>query len=790
MKRILFFALLIWLMSGIMQAAPVSESKARAIVAQFMAQKKLGNIATAAPRMLRGKASAQPALYVFNSEKAGCGWVIVSGDDRTRPVLGYSDSGSYDPNNVPENMQAWLDQYVEEIASLDEGETSTYQGETSSTIKAGSPVSPLLSSQWDQGAPFNLQCPKVGSYYCVTGCVATAMAQIMYYHKWPTTTSQTIPSYHSYQDIYSFNLDALPTTNFIWSAMKNYYSSSETDLSLAAIGEVSKLMRYCGQSVEMGYSPNGSGANAYSEVYVDYFRYSPRARKLFRVDYSYSQWENFILNELRANRPVVCVGYKHSSGHCFVCDGYDGNGYYHFNWGWRGNGDGYFSLTSLNPNASGIGSAVGNNGYVIGNQIIIGLEPNTVSTNERNSVAEAYNIQSQSRTYTRNSSSDYFVITVGCNYQGHANVSRNYDFSWGIYDSTGFSCIGIYGNNPYNVTLDEDEYTATIKKVLNFGKDYGNGTYYLRPICRENGGSQWLPCHYSGLRYIKAVINGNTLTLTPVNMFINDVSHGTHGVSASFYEFSTVKKVNRPLEVKVKVTKTCLADNLFFYLWADDNRVGANSLSLDGTSSGYVTISYTPTTSGTNNLKLTADKDGNYSYCTGSVDINPYSSSNLSFTCSLVDPHLSNVGYAIQARTKIKNDDANVYNDFIFAKLYKYTLAGAVERVEMQQVGLDLSGGASVSKNFLFKGLEPGRYYVTLQYYNYNNLKLGVQSRDFQVGLGDVNGDGSVTAADVTALYDYLLNNVTTNLVNGDQNGDGNITAADITAVYDVLLGS
>ncbi len=790
MKRTLFVALIMGLVSGFVQAAPVSESAARVIAAQFMAKKQLGNISTATPRMLRGKATNQPALYVFNTEKAGCGWVIVSGDDRTQQVLGYSDHGNYDPNNVPENMQAWLDQYVEEIACLDEGETSTYQGEAATTNKAGTPVAPMLSSQWAQGAPFNLQCPKTNSNYCVTGCTATAMAQIMYYHKWPTTTSQTIPSYHSSNNSYSFNLDALPTTNFIWSAMKNYYYANETDLTLAAIGEVSKLMRYCGQSVKMDYSPNGSGAPAYSEVFVDYFRYSPGARKLFRFDYSYSQWESCILYELRANRPVIYVGHKHSSGHSFVCDGYDGNGYYHFNWGWRGNGDGYFSLTSLNPNASGIGSAEGNNGYVLGNQIIIGLEPNTVSTNERNSVAEAYNIQSQSTTYTRNSSSDYFAITVGCNYKSHTNVSRTYDFSWGIYDSTGFSCIGIYGSNPYNVTLDEDEYTATVKKVLNFGKNYGDGTYYLRPMCRESGGSLWLPCHYSGLRYIKAVINGNTLTLTPVNMFINNVSHGTHGVSASIYDYSIVKKVGRPLEVKVKVTKTCLADNLFFYLWADGDRVGANALNLDGTSSGYVTISYTPTTSGTKNLKITADRNGNYSYCTGSVDINPYSSSNLSFTCSLGNPHLANAGYAIQARAKIKNDNASVYNDYIFARLYKYTLSGSVKQVGEQQIGLDLSGGASVSKNFLFKGLEPGRYYVTLQYYDYNNLKLGVQSTDYQVGLGDVNGDGVVSSVDVTALYNYLLNNDSSSIVNGDVDGDGHITSVDITAVYNILLGS
>ncbi|MBO4722413.1 MAG: Spi family protease inhibitor, partial [Muribaculaceae bacterium] len=199
MKRILFFALIMGLVSGIVQAAPVSENAARAVAAQFMAQKRMGNIATAAPGMLRGKTTSQPALYVFNAQKDR-GWVIVSGDDRTEQVLGYSDHGNYDPNKVPENMQAWLDQYVEEIALLDEGVITIDRSQSDVHPKAGSAVSPLLTSQWDQGAPFNLQCPKVGSNYCVTGCVATAMAQIMYYHKWPSSTSQTIPGYKQSSD--------------------------------------------------------------------------------------------------------------------------------------------------------------------------------------------------------------------------------------------------------------------------------------------------------------------------------------------------------------------------------------------------------------------------------------------------------------------------------------------------------------------------------------------------------------------------------------------------------------
>ncbi|MBQ6278102.1 MAG: Spi family protease inhibitor, partial [Muribaculaceae bacterium] len=190
MKRTLFVALIMGLVSGLVQAAPVSESAARVIAAQFMAKKQLGNISTATPRMLRGKATNQPALYVFNTEKAGCGWVIVSGDDRTQQVLGYSDRDNYDPENVPENMQWWLSQYVEEIASLDDSDNSglpvlgSLESDQHSAMPKAAPIAPLIQTKWNQNSPYNLQCPEINSNHCVTGCVATSMAQVMYYHQW------------------------------------------------------------------------------------------------------------------------------------------------------------------------------------------------------------------------------------------------------------------------------------------------------------------------------------------------------------------------------------------------------------------------------------------------------------------------------------------------------------------------------------------------------------------------------------------------------------------------------
>lgn len=800
-KFILIFALAV-LSWPVLHAHQLSAVDARSIASRFMKENRMGEVAAAQPaKALRHNAVTPQscAYYVFNAQQ-NRGFVIVSGDDRTEPVLGYSDSGNFDPDNVPENMQAWLDQYVEEIAMLDEGVVTADRSSSNIGIKAHPTdvIQPLLSSQWAQGAPFYLQCPTYNGNYCVTGCVATAMAQIMYYHQWPSSTSQTIPGYtQSSNSMAGTTYPALTSTTFNWGAMKNYYSSSETSTSVTANAAVARLMRYCGQAVQMEYGVSSSNALRNSDVFVEYFRYSTKAQLLCRVDYSYSQWENFIIAELRSQRPVMYSGQKQASGHAFVCDGYDGNGYFHFNWGWRGSEDGYFLLTALNPKGGGIGSAVGNNGYMLGNSIIIGLEPNTVATSERNSTVRCWGIRvensTNSATYTRSDSSEPFLIHVSSRLFNENVLSRTYELSWGVYNSTGFDRLQYY-NNGTSFSLGPEEYTDAAPRTLLFGKDFDSGTYYLRPICRESGGSAWLPCRMSGLNYIKAVINGNTLTLTPVNRTINSSQTTTDGVTASIADFSAIKKVNRPLEVKVRVTKTDFTDNVPLYLWANNSLVGANSMSFNGGSSGYVTISYSPTSSGTNNLKITGDASANYVYCTGSVNIDPLTAGDLSYliTGGNLYYNFQTTDNYILLRFKLTNNLTSAYNDFIVAKLYKKNNAtGIYDEVDERAIPINLSGSASTTGNFTFSKLEPGTYKVEFYYYNYDNLVWNLRSPTYYLyAKGDVNGDGAVTSADITALYDCILSGDTSNEGRCDVNNDGSITAADVTAVYDILLGT
>ncbi len=787
-------ALMVWSMT---QAAQVSETAARSIAAQFMQERGMGALDAAKPMKAPRRQAVQStatsddaAYYVFNA-KPGKGFVIVSGDDRTEPVLGYSDRGNFDASNVPENMQGWLDQYVEEIAMLDAGlinlDEAPAIGDIPNYVSSSIVVEPLIETHWSQRAPYYFQCPQLNSKYCVTGCTATSMAQIMYYHQWPSSTSRFIPAYTTKTN--NISLSQLGTTIFNWSAMRTDYTGTETSTTDAANAAVARLMRYCGQAVEMDYGTSSSTASGYGEVFVDYFRYSTKARKVNRIDYTYSQWTNMILTELAANRPLIYYGGKASGAHYFVCDGYDGKGYYHINWGWSGDSDGYFLLTSLNPDGGGTGSIAGNNGYMLNNMILIGLEPNTVSTTEMNSLTRCYNVKANggtTATYTRSSSSDMFAIRISSMHINHAPVSRTYDIGWGVYKSDGHTIVQQYTTNQIsNKTLGKSE-TTELSSYVNFGKDLADGTYYIRPISRESGSSTWRPCHYSGAYYIQAQINGNTLKLTTSTL--GDAS----GVTAYIDSYGVVKKVNRPLEISVTAVNRSTKDYLPFYLFANDVLVGANSLKVSSGSSGTVKISYTPSTSGTNNLKVTADSKGENVYCTGSVDVSAASEASLSMTYTVPAANSDRqvAGTTLQFTTTVTNNKSVAYNDYIKAIIYKRdgTSNTYIHYREIMKP-VNIAGSKSSTQYFTFNDLEPTRYLAVFYYYNYNTETEAAKTSSYQVGYlkGDLNDDGSVNTGDVSTLYKALLSGSTASKY--DLNGDGSVNTGDVSALYKIVLG-
>lgn len=367
-----------------MMAEPVSPSVARKAAARFLQGKgaALKSEAMRAPRRAMGRATcdnvqteASP-YYVFNAS-ASKGFVIVSGDDCVGEnlVLGYTAQGSFEADNIPNNMQWWLDEMECQISEL------SRRGAKARMVAPHQDIAPLVTSIWGQGSktyeatnPYNGFCPETDGELCLSGCVATALSQVMYYYRWPQ--GQLASEVPAYTMANGRVIEALPAMIFDWNNMIDDYNQPT---SLSQQAAVATLMRYCGQSVQMEYSPTGSGALFYdTDLLVNLFGYDLEVHEAFAREYSVSGWDELLYNELCVGRPLVYGGTSTSSGHAFVVDGYqvqDGIGYFHVNWGWGGAENGFFRINLLNPYASGTNGNSTSEGYSLGQTALIGFQP-------------------------------------------------------------------------------------------------------------------------------------------------------------------------------------------------------------------------------------------------------------------------------------------------------------------------------------------------------------------------------------------------------------------------------
>ena len=311
-----------------------------------------------------------PTLYVF-AHNNDSGFILLSADDAAAPVLGYSDKGNFNADEMPPQMKWWLSEYSRQIEYAAEKQIGTY----TSTANNGSrkTVAPLMSTRWNQDAPYNLLVPSKDSRNYPTGCVATAMAQVMKYWNYPErgtgSGSITLPSGAQGESSMNFRIA------FDWENMLDIYKSGDYDDTQAKA--VATLMKACGYSTKMNYSMGGSGtlSRFAAQALVNNFSYNPDIEYCERDYYSAAEWEGILYAEMAAGRPVLYGGVSSSVGHEFVCDGYAGDGYFHFNWGWGGMSDGYFLLAALDPGSVGIGGGTGSDGFNYAQDIIIGIQP-------------------------------------------------------------------------------------------------------------------------------------------------------------------------------------------------------------------------------------------------------------------------------------------------------------------------------------------------------------------------------------------------------------------------------
>lgn len=452
------------------------------------------------------------AFYVFNQNEDD-GFVIVGADELCRPVLGYSEHGSFDIDKLPDNVRWWLSQYSEQFCQVKKlgakAEAQTREKQQRQRAAKAS-IAPLMTTRWNQGEPFNNAIPTLGPGYSkfVTGCVATAMAQVMKYHNTPAQGSGSHDYTITYNSTMPVNFSAdFGSTNYDWANMLDDYNGGYNSTQANA---VATLMYHAGVSVDMNYNTStngGSGAqsNKIPNALYTYFGYDKSAYEANRNFYADEEWEDLIYGELAANRPVLYGGqdYKGGGGHQFVCHGYNAaDDMYAFNWGWGGYCDGYYAMTGANgtgvlqPNGNGIGGAGTEAAYTVGQTAAINVMPDQGGD-------YYYQIAAFDgfRAYTPNGS-EFSSTTIG---------AENGKFCIGVKPMNASSVETSFylGVAFRNIVTDEMLYSDTqvsggpLRPGYYYSNDWSidftpsvilrNGEYEIIPTFRTNSAGEWKP---------------------------------------------------------------------------------------------------------------------------------------------------------------------------------------------------------------------------------------------------------------------------------------------------------
>ena len=498
MKRLTFILLLILSFSSLFAKERTSEEKL-AIAKRYLFRLATNSRAKSLNKIQELK--NLDGLTVLGYQQGG--FVIVSNDDTNAPVVGYSEQEA----NLDAPELLWY------LNAANQALLSRTASATASENKE--PIEPLLKTRWGQDTPYNNLCPterENANVIYPTGCVATAMAQVMYYHQYPEKGTGNIT--YSFQDrILSADFN---NTYYQWRLMTPTYKKGQySDESALA---VATLMYQCGVSIKMQYNVGGSGAFSYNAATAlrKNFGYHENLQIHYRDYYTAKEWINKVYNELKAGRPIIYTGVdENNGGHCFVVDGYDQNNFVHVNWGWDGVNDGYYDIALLNPSG---------NKFSQGQTMLTGVDKPTANIEHHSEIVTADNFK-----VTKLGSSKLLI-----NDGKYANLSDQ--------DFTGLLGVVLEGNGKQYVLLSQENknvpnmyyLTKASSNMCLLPSDLADGSYRIYPASKDDTDDYWEPVHISegnNNSYI-LVKSDNSIALTAVT----DADwHGTTGLNSLSY---------------------------------------------------------------------------------------------------------------------------------------------------------------------------------------------------------------------------------------------------------------
>lgn len=602
------------LITTVMMAGPVDQEAAKqkamafASVKMGKAQKSL-RATNNGVRKASNRAAERDYLHVFNID--GGGYVIVSGDDRTEEILGYSLTGTFDANKIPDNMRGFLQEYVDGIQYLDDHNIKVEKSAHRSNRAPKASIKPLVETKWDQWAPYNIYCPQINEdERGLTGCGATALAQILKYWGWPKETP-TIPAYVS--ERLNMTIDAMEPTTIKWDNMKDTYkcyNDKDKTVDNADDSEkaVAMLMRICGQALEMDYGIYDMGGSAaytsgpYNAL-LKYFDYEEETLQFVqRVGYSYERWQELIYNELANKRPVLYTGQSAGGGHLFVCDGYDKDDFFHINWGWSGRSDGFFRLRLLYPKDTGAGGSTTNDGYGVAQDATIGIQPNDGTVTPKPKVLSLSKLDFDHNVITRNSSEEDFNLEGALTYYLSNNSGETFTFDVGLR----IDCDGekVVEGKMWTSPELKDGYYTWHDWLPSLGKGWSDGTYQLYFISSLKDENNWSVIRGMEDAPLVFTINDNTLTfIVPEDVMANvedlEITPTVEGELAKGSELT--------INIAVKNNNTLnlpFRNSIYYDVNGDENFIPAGFLEVECGETATVSFKYTPPSDGTYKIRL------------------------------------------------------------------------------------------------------------------------------------------------------------------------------------------